>query len=155
MLIKCVLCSLQITTVDEAKQFYPLFGLGANVALIFSGRTVKYFSEVRSHLPPGVDGWAYSLKGMMGLVVTLGLVIAAIYWWVNKFVVNDPTLPKAEARKKVPKFTPKLLSQKHPLFERSHNLQLCAHFWFWCFLWTLSNLSTRLFSFEAISHFLW
>ena len=37
---------LQITTVDEAKQFYPLFGLGANVALIFSGRAVKYFSQV-------------------------------------------------------------------------------------------------------------
>ncbi|KAL3681200.1 hypothetical protein R1sor_024156 [Riccia sorocarpa] len=90
----------QITTVDEAKQFYPLFGLGANVALIFSGRTVKYFSEVRTHLPPGVDGWAYSLRGMMGLVVGLGFVIAAIYWWVNKYVVNDPTLPKAEARKK-------------------------------------------------------
>jgi hypothetical protein len=40
----------QITTVDEAKTFYPLFGLGANVALIFSGRAVKYFSNVRSCL---------------------------------------------------------------------------------------------------------
>lgn len=38
----------QITTVDEAKQFYPLFGLGANVALIFSGRAVKIFSQVRA-----------------------------------------------------------------------------------------------------------
>jgi TLC ATP/ADP transporter len=38
---------LQITTVDEAKQFYPLFGLGANVALVFSGRAVVYFSQVR------------------------------------------------------------------------------------------------------------
>lgn len=37
---------MQITTVDEAKTFYPLFGLGANVALIFSGRAVKYFSQV-------------------------------------------------------------------------------------------------------------
>jgi ATP/ADP translocase len=37
---------MQITTVDEAKTFYPLFGLGANVALIFSGRAVKYFSNV-------------------------------------------------------------------------------------------------------------
>eukprot|EP00951_Prasinocladus_malaysianus_P046618 scaffold647822_cov47-Prasinocladus_malaysianus.AAC.3 len=35
----------QITTVNEAEQFYPLFGLGANVALIFSGRAVRYFSE--------------------------------------------------------------------------------------------------------------
>jgi ATP/ADP translocase len=91
----------QITTVDEAKQFYPLFGLGANVALVFSGRTVKYFSQLRTQLPPGVDGWGYSLKGMMGLVVILGLAIVGIYWWVNKYVVNDPALPKAEVRKKV------------------------------------------------------
>ncbi len=46
--LKLVLLCFQITTVDEAKQFYPLFGLGANVALIFSGRAVKYFSNVRS-----------------------------------------------------------------------------------------------------------
>jgi ATP/ADP translocase len=38
----------QITTVDEAERFYPLFGLGANVALIFSGQAVKYFSQVSS-----------------------------------------------------------------------------------------------------------
>ena len=39
-------CAVQITTVDEAKQFYPLFGLGANVALIFCGRAVVTFSQV-------------------------------------------------------------------------------------------------------------
>eukprot|EP00250_Pteridium_aquilinum_P014272 c21881_g1_i1 orf=388-2619(+) len=96
----------QITTVDEAKQFYPLFGLGANIALVFSGRTVKYFSHMRSNLPAGVDGWGLSLKGMMSLVVVLGFVICGIHWWVNKFVVNDPSLPKAEVRKKKEK--PKL-----------------------------------------------
>ncbi|XP_058112320.1 ADP,ATP carrier protein 1, chloroplastic-like [Magnolia sinica] len=90
----------QITTVDEAKQFYPLFGLGANVALIFSGRTVKYFSNLRKNLPPGVDGWAISLKGMMSIVVLLGLVICGIYWGVNTFVLNDPSLPKANRKKK-------------------------------------------------------
>ncbi|KAK1281710.1 hypothetical protein QJS10_CPB22g01029 [Acorus calamus] len=64
----------QITTVEEAKQFYPLFGLGANIALIFSGRTVKYFSNLRKNLGPGVDGWAVSLKGMMSIVVLWGLL---------------------------------------------------------------------------------
>jgi ATP:ADP antiporter, AAA family len=86
--------------VEEAKEFYPLFGLGANVALIFSGRTVKYFSNLRKNLGPGVDGWAISLKGMMSIVVILGLVITCIYWGVNKFVLNDPSLPKVEKRKK-------------------------------------------------------
>ena len=49
----------QITTVDEAKQFYPLFGLGANVALIFSGRTVVAFSQVHrlSQMQLGSQMW--------------------------------------------------------------------------------------------------
>ncbi|KAJ3691926.1 hypothetical protein LUZ60_012276 [Juncus effusus] len=96
----------QITTVEEAKEFYPLFGLGANVALIFSGRTVKYFSNLRKSLGPGVDGWAVSLKGMMSIVVLLGFVISSIYWGVNKFVLNDPNLPKIAPKKKKEK--PKL-----------------------------------------------
>jgi ATP:ADP antiporter, AAA family len=77
----------QITTVDEAKQFYPLFGLGANVALIFSGRAVVFFSQIRANLPPGVDGWGLSLKGLMGMVVVGGLLITSIFWWMNRAVV--------------------------------------------------------------------
>lgn len=77
----------QITTVDEAKTFYPFFGLGANVALIFSGRAVKYFSQVRATLPAGVDGWGVSLRGMMSLVVGFGFVITAIYYWLNRKVL--------------------------------------------------------------------
>jgi ATP/ADP translocase len=36
-----------ITTVDEAESFYPLFGLGANVALIFSGQVLSTFHSTR------------------------------------------------------------------------------------------------------------
>lgn len=88
---------MQITTVDEAKKFYPLFGLGANIALIFSGRTVKYFSQMRQNLGPGVDGWALSLKGMMSIVVALGVAICFLYWWVNNYVA----LPTRSKKKKV------------------------------------------------------
>ncbi|KAL0354752.1 UNVERIFIED_CONTAM: Plastidic ATP/ADP-transporter [Sesamum radiatum] len=86
----------QITTVEEAKKFYPLFGLGANVALIFSGRTVKYFSQMRQNLGPGVDGWAISLKGMMSIVVLMGFAICFLYWWVN----NNVALPTRSQKKK-------------------------------------------------------
>jgi len=88
----------QITTVDEASQFYPLFGLGANVALIFSGQAVKYFSMLRADLPPGVDGWGMSLNGLMGMVVIGGLIISGTYWALQRFVV--PKIPKKEAKKK-------------------------------------------------------
>ncbi|XWS20366.1 hypothetical protein CRYUN_Cryun31cG0095400 [Craigia yunnanensis] len=90
----------QITTVDEAKRFYPLFGLGANIALIFSGRTVKYFSNLRKNLGPGVDGWAISLKAMMSIVVLMGLAICFLYWWVNKFV---PLPTRSQKKKEKPK----------------------------------------------------
>ncbi|KAK4754289.1 hypothetical protein SAY87_002393 [Trapa incisa] len=89
----------QITTVEEAKRFYPLFGLGANVALVFSGRTVKYFSNMRKSLGPGVDGWAISLKAMMSIVVVMGLAICGLYWWVNTFV----PLPTRSKKKEKPK----------------------------------------------------
>ncbi|KAK4765607.1 hypothetical protein SAY86_026697 [Trapa natans] len=88
----------QITTVEEAKRFYPLFGLGANVALVFSGRTVKYFSNMRKSLGPGVDGWAISLKAMMSIVVVMGLAICGLYWWVHTFVPL-PTRSKKEKPK--------------------------------------------------------
>lgn len=58
-----------LTVVDEAKKYYPLFGLMANVALIFSGQYVKYVSSLRKTLAPGVDPWGVSLKYLMGAVV--------------------------------------------------------------------------------------
>ncbi|KAK2974347.1 hypothetical protein RJ640_021203 [Escallonia rubra] len=90
----------QITTVEEAKKFYPLFGLGANVALIFSGRTVKYFSNMRKTLGPGVDGWALSLKAMMSIVVVMGFAICGLYWWVNSYV---PLPTRSKKKKEKPK----------------------------------------------------
>ena len=37
-------------SVPEAGKYYPLFGLGANVALIFSGQYVRYVSGMRRAL---------------------------------------------------------------------------------------------------------
>ena len=92
----------QITEVEEAKQFYPLFGLGANVALIFSGRAVVAFSQLRAGLPPGVDGWLISLKGLMGLTVIGGLIVVGIYWALNRTVVPsmNKTLTSSKPKKK-------------------------------------------------------
>ena len=50
----------EITSVDEAKKYYSLFGLMANVALIFSGQYVSYVSKLRMGLPAGTDLWGHS-----------------------------------------------------------------------------------------------
>eukprot|EP00741_Cyanophora_paradoxa_P005850 tig00000113_g5668.t1 len=82
----------EVTTVDEAKKYYPLFGLGANVALIFSGRVVKYLSDLRSSLPPGVDKWGVSLNYLMSCLVMGTLGIMGIFWFMNRRVMTDPSL---------------------------------------------------------------
>jgi len=80
--------SNQIIKIDEAKKYYPMFGIGANCALILSGQTIKYFSHIRKSLPPNIDSWAVSLKGIMNVVVGFGLCVIFIYFMMNRFVTQ-------------------------------------------------------------------
>lgn len=89
----------EVTTVEEAKKYYPLFGLGANVALIFSGQYVKWVSNMRATLAPGVDAWAVSLKYLMGAVLASGGVLMAAYKYMQDNIVS-----KSEEMKGLKKF---------------------------------------------------
>lgn len=92
----------EITTVDEAKKYYPLFGLMANVALIFSGQYVKYVSNLRSGLPVGTDLWGHSLKLLMAAVVAGGGVVMGLMGYMQTQVLTDPLCvdPNKEAKRK-------------------------------------------------------
>lgn len=89
----------EVTTVEEAKKYYPLFGLGANVALIFSGQYVRFVSDIRSQLPPGVDGWAVSLRYLMSMIAVGGAVIIACYYYMQRKIMTDPKLVNPAKRK--------------------------------------------------------
>lgn len=100
----------QITRVTEAKRFYSLFGLGANVALLASGTAIIYASDIRKLLPEGVDAWQVSLNYLMGMVVVAGIAIMAIYWWINRYILTDnrfydPNQEKAPGKKKKAKMS--------------------------------------------------
>lgn len=86
----------EVTTVEEAKKYYPLFGLFANVALIFSGQYVRWVSGMRASLAPGVDAWAVSLRYLMGAVLAGGGVVLATFNHMQKNVV--PTLAKNKVK---------------------------------------------------------
>ncbi|CBJ30232.1 plastidic ATP/ADP transporter [Ectocarpus siliculosus] len=86
-----------IVSVSEAKRFYPLFGLGANLTLVFSGRYMRLVSSIRQSLPPDVDKWGVSLQLLMGAVVTGGLVVAGCYRWMQENVITDPECVDADS----------------------------------------------------------
>ena len=57
-----------------------------------------WFGQVRAKLPPGVDGWGYSLKGMMSMVVVGGFLITLTYWALQRTVV--PRVQAGQPKKK-------------------------------------------------------
>ena len=85
----------EVTTVSEAKKYYPLFGLFANVALVFSGQFVRYVSTLHTSMPAGADAWGLALKLLMSSVVVLGGVIAGCFRYLNVAVLEPAE--KAEA----------------------------------------------------------
>jgi len=89
------------TKISEAKRFYALFAIGANLALMVSGPTIMRVSNIRKSLPAGVDAWQISLNYLMTFVVLAGLAIIAIYWWINRNVLTDPRFyDPSEVKKK-------------------------------------------------------
>lgn len=89
----------EVTTVDEAKKYYPLFGMGANVALIFSGQYVKWVSKMRANLPAGVDPWGVSLKYLMAAVMGGGTLMIGLFSYMQKKVMTDPNCVDQEKLK--------------------------------------------------------
>lgn len=88
----------EVTTVEEAKKYYPLFGMGANVALIFSGQYVKWVSNMRATLDPSVDAWGVSLKYLMGAVIAAGGFMTALFSYMQRKVLTDPECVDQEKR---------------------------------------------------------
>ncbi len=78
------------TKVEESKRFYALFGIGANIALEFSGLATGYYANLYDSLPKDADPMQNTLDGLITLFTVCGFMIIAIYWWINKYVLTDP-----------------------------------------------------------------
>jgi AAA family ATP:ADP antiporter len=87
----------QVTRMHEAKRFYGLFVVIGNVALIFSGQYVKFFSDdIKNFCAEGTDVWQVSLNWLMGGVILIGLTAMALYRWMHTNVLTDPLYYDAE-----------------------------------------------------------
>lgn len=94
----------ETTLSEEAKRFYPLFGVVGNIGLILAGRTTKYFSNMTASLPATLDPWQVSLNYMMSAIVISGFIVIGLYYLVNKMAAKSETMKTAKpAKKKKPK----------------------------------------------------
>merc|ERR1719203_1616732 len=80
----------RIMTGTEAKKYYPLFGLGANVALIVCGAYARFVSGLKDRLPPGVDAFGFTLKMLVAAVMLAGSIVMLSHRFIEKKVIPDP-----------------------------------------------------------------
>jgi len=81
-----------VMNVQEAKKYYPLFGIGANVALLVAGQIMKFASQFGSSMAAstGVDAYALTLKILTGAVLGSSALMVACHKYIQSKVMTDP-----------------------------------------------------------------
>ncbi|MBN1915075.1 MAG: NTP/NDP exchange transporter [Parachlamydiales bacterium] len=105
-----------IMKVSEAKRFYTLLGLGANLALLVSGPAISYLSKMSAALPKEIDAGQVTLNYLMTMVVAAGLLIIGFYYWINKNVLTDMRFYDPSEQKTAKKEKPKMSLKESFLF---------------------------------------
>lgn len=94
----------QITHLSQAKRFYGLFGIGANLSGIVAGISSNLLSHHKftPSLPFGEDDWSQTL-GMLALLVLGAAIIAmALFRWMHVKVLTEPLHePPPDPRRKM------------------------------------------------------
>ncbi|MDF2576807.1 MAG: tlcA-A [Chlamydiales bacterium] len=108
-----------ITSVSDAKRFYPLFNLGSIFALSFAGPIGVYSSRIGQQIADQGEAWGMTLKYLMGTVILFGFVLAYLYEWIQKNVLTDPRFynPQEQVR----------LKQEKPKLSLKDSFQLLIH----------------------------
>lgn len=91
-----------VTGVKDAKRFYGLLGIGANLSSIFSGEAATWISKYTYNpsLPFGQDAWGQSVIFMVCLIVVSGLVCMFLYRKMHKsgHGYNAPHVKEQQAK---------------------------------------------------------
>lgn len=93
----------EVTSVSEAKRFYAIFGVGANISGIISGQTSILLSSnaFLSFIPYGKTAWEQSVLFMNITILINGLLIIALFKYINKksAVHDEPTISQVKTPK--------------------------------------------------------
>lgn len=81
----------QVTRLGEAKRFYGLFGIGANLSGVAAGQASAILSTnaFNPNLPFGTDAWEQSMVMLVTLVLLAGIAAMLLFRWMNSEVLTD------------------------------------------------------------------
>ncbi len=81
-----------VTRLNEAKRFYGLFGIGANLSGIFAGEISIYLlkHQYSDLLPYGKNSWDQSLFLILMTILASGVITSILFRYLNGSVLRDP-----------------------------------------------------------------
>lgn len=80
----------QVTRMTEAKRFYGLFAVVANVGLIAAGTTENFCNNLHNYFDVTAHDYALSVKVLMTVIVIMGLIAMYLFKWMHTNVLTDP-----------------------------------------------------------------
>ncbi len=79
----------EVSSVNDAKRFYAILGIGANLATIGAGKVSVMLSGTSLYAADMPDRWRYCLVTLTILVVISGIIATGIYYWMNRRVFKS------------------------------------------------------------------
>jgi ATP:ADP antiporter, AAA family len=83
----------EVTNVGEAKRYYGLLMLGANIAGMLAGQASVFFSGTQflAWIPYGETAWDQAILFLNCLIILSGLLTMGVYRWVTHKVIHVET----------------------------------------------------------------
>ncbi|QEK38776.1 Npt1/Npt2 family nucleotide transporter [Candidatus Cytomitobacter primus] len=103
----------RIVKSEESKRFYPSFGLVGNI-----GFTIASFMVMNVVSSP--SSFAQNFTYIMNVVIILSLVLVAIYWGINKYVLTDEDIDCNINKPKKKKVKPSLVESFKIIFSSKY-----------------------------------
>ncbi len=97
-----------ITPIKEAKRFYPLLGLGANLSLYVAGDIVLWINRLSPNATTDLKPSHVAIQYLLILAILCGFIIMGIYYWMQVNVLTDPTFYNPTEQVKLKNEKPRL-----------------------------------------------
>jgi AAA family ATP:ADP antiporter len=94
-----------VTSVDEAKRSYNIYIAAGDLAAFSIGPIVCFFMKHFAKY-----SFTIATQSLLALVLFVGLLVMAIFWWMNKYALTDKNFSNPMDYKGTPKRTKEKLS---------------------------------------------
>ncbi|MDP1975655.1 MAG: Npt1/Npt2 family nucleotide transporter [Alphaproteobacteria bacterium] len=90
----------QITRIDEAPRFYPMFNLIGAGGILMAGFIGSYYSQIFDVELTKEDAWGVSLKYLLSFFAVSCALIVLLHMWIHRNIMTDPQYYDAYQRER-------------------------------------------------------